>query len=101
MVAGIDISCQADADGQEARLFLISILPALAEFWRDRGMIRVAPLELQRNVGGAPLVAVGRGGFGAAKHVVLHVSFAAPKSIEPVGAKIAIERQRQRCRQHC
>src|ERR1700694_4069120 len=98
MVAGIDVACQADADGQEARLFLISILPALAEFWRDRGMIRITPLELQRDVGGAPLVAVGRGGFGSSKHVVLHVPFAAPKCVEPIGAKIAIESQRPRCR---
>ena len=65
-VAGIHIPCKADADRQEARLFALSILPPLAKFRCNGRIIRVAPLEFQRDIGSAPFVAIGRGRFAAA-----------------------------------
>src|SRR5260370_9624964 len=58
-VTGVDVACQADADGKKARPFKLSILPPLAQLRCERGIIRAAPLEFRRNVRVAPLMPVG------------------------------------------
>src|SRR5947209_1055374 len=94
-VAGIDVASQAEANGKEACLLAITILPALAQFLGNRWMFVIAPFKFQGNVGCAPLVTERCGRFAAAEYVVFHVPFSSTKRIEPVVAYIAIQGQWQ------